>query len=432
MHQYTKPLFFACRSWSVRRIYIALPFLLLLVLSGLLINNTATAQEKGVHFEHGLSWAQVQAKAKAENKYIFVDCFTTWCGPCRYMRTEIFPQEEMGAYFNDKFVNIEVQLDTTAKDNDQVKSWYADAHAIMTQYSIRAFPTYLIFSPDGHALHRIVGAGSVQSFIGDVRESFDTTKQYYTKLKQFENGRRDSAFLRQFAMQVHDAYDIALGSKVVKAYLAGQPTLLTPAALDLIYLYTSRTTDEYFGFLTKHIAEINGVLGAGKAEDKIRNIFMVEGRILRYNEKRVSDWQNYPKKIAAVLPSHANEIMMRIDIDYYLAKKDWPNFEKTITAYMKQYSKQMNDNEMNSIAWSVFQNCSDASCVSQILDLSSQLKHTTVPAYLDTYANLLYKLGKKDEAIAMEQKAVDASSDDERAGNQSTLDKMKKGEKTWD
>jgi predicted Zn-dependent protease len=98
---------------------------------------------------------------------------------------------------------------------------------------------------------------------------------------------------------------------------------------------------------------------------------------------------------------------------------------------MKQYSKQMSDEDMNSIAWSVFENCSDASCVSQILDISSQLKNTNEAAYLDTYANLLYKTGKKNEAIAMQQKAVDASPENERSGYQATLAKMKNGIQTW-
>jgi thiol-disulfide isomerase/thioredoxin len=329
-------------------------FFLILVLPGLLLTSTVSAQGTGVHFEHKLSWTEVQAKAKAENKYIFMDCFTTWCGPCKHMSTVIFPQAEMGEFFNDKFVNIEVQLDTTAKDNDQVKSWYADAHAIMKQYSINAFPTYLIFAPDGQVLHRIVGGNTVKGFIKEVQEAFDTTKQYYTRLKQFENGRRDSGFLRQFAIQANDAYDLSLGTKVANAYLAGQPNLLTPAALNMIYLYTSRSTDEHFGFLAKHINEINAVSGAGNAEKKIRNIFLNEGRVIRWKDKGGSEWKNYQKKIAATLPAQAEEITMRINSNFYLAKRDWPNFEKAITSYMKQYSKQMNDGEMNSIAWMVF------------------------------------------------------------------------------
>ena len=37
-----------------------------------LLPIAAAAQEKGVKFQHGLSWEQVQAKAKAEKKYIFI------------------------------------------------------------------------------------------------------------------------------------------------------------------------------------------------------------------------------------------------------------------------------------------------------------------------------------------------------------------------
>src|SRR5579863_10760388 len=92
---------------------------------------TQPQDAKGIHFEHDLSWSAIQAKAKAENKYIFMDCFTTWCGPCRYMSTAIFPQKAAGDYMNEKFVCVAVQLDTTAKDDDQVKGWYTSAHAIM-------------------------------------------------------------------------------------------------------------------------------------------------------------------------------------------------------------------------------------------------------------------------------------------------------------
>ncbi len=401
------------------------------VILGLLLPFTVAAQEKGIHFEHALSWGDVKAKAKAENKYIFMDCFTTWCGPCKYMSTVIFPQGEAGDFFNDKFVNIEVQLDTTAKDNDQVKRWYADAHTIMTQYAINAFPTYLIFAPDGRVLHRIVGgSNTAKTFIDEVQQAFDTTKQYYTRLHQFENGRRDSSFLYQLAIQVYDAYDMPTGKKIMKAFLAGQPNLFTPAALKLITTYTTRSTDEYFGFLAEHAPEINHVMGAGKAENKVRSIYLNEGNRLGWG-KSVPDWGDVQKKIAAKLPGEAAEITMRIKINYFNTKRDWPNFEKAIVAYMKQYSHLMNDGELNSLAWNVFEHCSDMTCVAQILDWSKQLKDAKEPAFLDTYANLLYKLGKKDAAIALEQKALDLSPTNDRSGVQSTIDKMKKGEKTW-
>jgi len=72
-------------------------------------------------------------------------------------------------------------------------------------------------------------------------------------------------------------------------------------------------------------------------------------------------------------------------------------------------------------------------CVADALEWSKRsFADKPVPAFMDTYANILYKMGKKDDALTWEQKAVDNSAtNDEKAGYQATIDKMKKGEKTW-
>ena len=46
------------------------------------------AQNAGINFLHGTTWAEAVAKAKAENKLIFIDFYTQWCGPCLNMRSE--------------------------------------------------------------------------------------------------------------------------------------------------------------------------------------------------------------------------------------------------------------------------------------------------------------------------------------------------------
>ncbi len=47
-------------------------------------------------------------------------------------------------------------------------------------------------------------------------------------------------------------------------------------------------------------------------------------------------------------------------------------------------------------------------CVAGALDWSKRsFQDKPNPMYMDTYANILYKMGKKDEAIAWEQKASD-------------------------
>jgi hypothetical protein len=70
-------------------------------------------------------------------------------------------------------------------------------------------------------------------------------------------------------------------------------------------------------------------------------------------------------------------------------------------------------------------------CVSDILDWSKRLKDNKDAGLIDTYANILYKLGKKDDAIALETKAMGLAGDSDKASFLETIDKMKKGEKTW-
>src|SRR5205807_219920 len=75
------------------------------------------AQENtGIKWTEGLTWEQVKEKAKKENKYIFLDCFATWCGPCKLMDKEIYTNDTVGSYFNDKFISVKVQMDKAKND----------------------------------------------------------------------------------------------------------------------------------------------------------------------------------------------------------------------------------------------------------------------------------------------------------------------------
>jgi tetratricopeptide (TPR) repeat protein len=99
---------------------------------------------------------------------------------------------------------------------------------------------------------------------------------------------------------------------------------------------------------------------------------------------------------------------------------------------MNKYGAKASPNDLNNYAWTLFQNCNDMACVAKALEWSkNSFKDNNEPAFIDTYANLLYKLGKKDEAITWEQKAMDLAPENDKQIFQETIDKMKKGEKTW-
>lgn len=398
----------------------------------LLLAAGSRTHAQGVQFEHDLSWSAIQAKAKAEHKYIFVDCFTTWCGPCRFMTTTIFPLKESGDYFNDKFVSVAVQLDTTAKDAPAVRAWYADAHNIAKKYHVAAYPTYLIFAPDGHIVHRLVGSRpDAKKFITDLADAFDSTKQYYTLIDQYRKGRRDSAFLHRMAIECVNAYDMQLGKPVIEDYLSTQHDIYTKENIIYMVSATTKSTDKYFSTIAEHGAEIDKAFNSPISARIVRDIYLKEGAGRHQGDNRPPDWAAVRANIAKHLPEQADELTARIKVNYYRGRKDWPGFENAMVAYMKQYGASMDDNDLNTIAWAVFQNCADMTCVGNILDWSKHLRDTGNPAFMDTYANILYKLGKKEDAIALEEKALNLAEQSDKSTYQATLEKMKNSEKTW-
>lgn len=69
-------------------------FVLIVLMAGIVWG--AEAQSKGITFEQTKEWKKVLKKAKKEKKLIFIDCYTSWCGPCKMLSSQVFTREEWG------------------------------------------------------------------------------------------------------------------------------------------------------------------------------------------------------------------------------------------------------------------------------------------------------------------------------------------------
>ena len=71
---------------------------------------TANSQDSGIRFFEG-TLAEAQTKAATEKKLIFMDCFTTWCGPCKMLDAQTFSKPEVGEYFNSNFICVKKDME---------------------------------------------------------------------------------------------------------------------------------------------------------------------------------------------------------------------------------------------------------------------------------------------------------------------------------
>lgn len=138
------------------------------------------AQTTGVNWEHG-TLQEALNKAKANKKgpnLVFLDCFTTWCGPCKHMANNVFPTKEAGDYFNKNFVNIKIDMEK------------GEGVELAKKYSISAYPTFLILDAMGAEVGRVVGGGGLNDFIKQVEIAKDIKNSHRYAKEVYESDSR--------------------------------------------------------------------------------------------------------------------------------------------------------------------------------------------------------------------------------------------------
>ena len=58
-----------------------------------------------------ITFDQAAAAAKSEGKIVFIDVMTSWCGPCKMMARDVFPQKKVGDFMNEKFVCLKIDAE---------------------------------------------------------------------------------------------------------------------------------------------------------------------------------------------------------------------------------------------------------------------------------------------------------------------------------
>lgn len=143
----------------------------------------ASAQESGILFFQG-SWQEAINKAKQENKKIFIDFFTDWCGPCLNMSLKIFPLPEVGSVYNKNFICIKMNAEK------------GEGATLAKKYNVNSYPTYLFIEPNTlKVVHKSGGNKSAEKFIADAEGALDINKSSTLLNEIYLSGTYDSKFL---------------------------------------------------------------------------------------------------------------------------------------------------------------------------------------------------------------------------------------------
>lgn len=443
--------------------------------------------EKGIKWTTGLSWEQVKQKAKAEKKYIFIDAYTTWCGPCKAMDKYIYPNDTVGIFFNEYFISIKAQMDVTDKDDQSIKDWYNDATAIRTEYMVVAYPSLIFLSPQGKILQKEEGYRSKEKLIAIGKEILtpgktyeDPFKEYKKLVSEYKQGIKHYDSMPYMIRTAGKLNDNDLAREMFKDHLNYVSTLnenerYTKQNIELWFSILLKVDSKALQFFIKDSIKIDQVVGqkgfSTMAIDKtiqgriVDSFFRIQkGETTIITGKKVpnseimfmwlptredgkiepdyveADW----KKLKKMISKHFSQDYVARNV--FTAKISWywkhQNMEGVAKTYFSQLAKYppidlVKEYDMiNEICWQTFLYSNDRKLLQKALAWMDKIiqQGANQPNKIDTYANLLYKLGQTNEAIEWEEKAYNIRiSKGEGIDNtyKNVIEKMKKGEPTY-
>ena len=143
------------------------------------------------------------------------------------------------------------------------------------------------------------------------------------------------------------------------------------------------------------------------------------------------DWTELYTRLNQKYGNRAGELVSYVRMIFFKENGMQDSLLASIPDYMNSYVSHLQPELLNSIVWTIFEISTNNALLQQAAGwCKTILDEENNALYIDTYANLLYKSGQKEEAIVWEQKAVDKAGDSIQ-GLKENLDKMKNGEKTW-
>jgi thiol-disulfide isomerase/thioredoxin len=432
-------------------------------------------QNVGINFTEDLSWSQVKEKAAKENRNIFIDAYATWCGPCKKMDAQVYPNENVGAFINKHFISIKVQQDQTAADKENIKSWYNDATYIMAEYKVEAFPTLLFLTADGKLMHRAIGFHDTTAFSELASVSLtDPIGHLSKRLAEYKSGKIDYETLLELVILTRDIVkdkelSLALAKDYKENYLdkLSETSLLNKKYLDFIdenYMLLS-SKDKFFKLFVEKADKVDQVKkyeNGGWADFQILrtvNRELIDDKLWLNKEPitMTPDWDSLYKLVKATYPNaDARKIILSNKVNFYGITGQLEEFAKYRDLQVKQNLKVGGSGldawQLNVHAWLLFEKCNNKDVLNKALswsNLTIQMDKETAKKnnqdlnvqYYDTKANLLYKLGHVKDAIAAEQLAIQISTENEKKSKgaytlflsiyRDILNKMEKGEPTW-
>ena len=382
----------------------------------LIILSVLSFAQEGIKFETS-DFKTILAKAKKENKLIFLDAYTTWCGPCKLMAKNIFTLKSVGDHYNANFVNAKIDMEK------------GEGIDIAKKYDVKVFPTYLFIDGNGELVHRTVGYVPEKEFIQFAKDASDPSKRVAALKERFEKGEKDPEFLKNLVnLTAFTETDYA--GKVFEKYITAKAN--TPLAADdmqMLFMTLKNSESPAYKIFKDKKADLLKFMPekSYEATDKSLKINTVIKKAYNEESKTYDENKFIEGTKDFLTKDEAVKYLSKIKAGKALKDKDIATYEKLTLETYKDYTN-FNSNELNSIAWNFFENVTNKSSLETALKWAQEsVKQSENSANTDTLANLYNKLNDKANAKIWAEKSIELAkkNGEDASETQKLLDSLK-------
>ena len=404
---------------------------------------------QGINFLQD-DWQNVLIQAKAQKKLIFVDVYTTWCGPCKEMDKRTFTEPSVGEKFNTTFINYKV---------DAEKGFGV---TLAKRYNITSYPTCLFVDPTENLIYKQEGLLRAPDLLKEaemVIHNQANSKPLYTLDKLYEDGRRDTEFLNEY-IAIRSLYDRIDNRDLFEEYVKSLPPIqhssdktlriivnngfkIDGMAFEVLLKFREKAESLFEGGFEKvnrsFSQSINEVFDVAL---KTKNLVLFE-EALAANIKTLpitSDRVNGKNKLAFYLgmrdvnkfsdaaEQYIDQYVMFVQVESIRKQDSW-EYEKIMQNYklgirdsvgagaIMYYNLKLNAKntmarltatELNEVVKAFNEQVDDKAKLNKATEWAKRsLELVESPDAYHTYAQLMLKLGDKQMAMDIEQKAYD-------------------------
>lgn len=142
---------------------------------------------QGIEFQH-ITFDEAIQKAKEENKMIFIDFYTQWCGPCKKLAAGPFREAKVGEFYNAHFINLKLDAEKEGFD-------------VARKYEVSSYPTLMFVDGNGKMIYRSGGIKHATDMVGFAKLGLNALNDKYSfeELQSlFAHKQDDEVFLKRY------------------------------------------------------------------------------------------------------------------------------------------------------------------------------------------------------------------------------------------